>query len=156
LIDKTTGRTRNGWKTFDPKTGQETANYFETQSLSSQFTGAGNSAEAREAAGVASSVLAEVKDGYAGNLMGKMPSFVKGQALAFQGVQAEALSNFHENEIARMVQYTAGLPKAEQAETWARIGQSVEQIVENPEKYNMSPKALAELKSQYGAYVGAN
>lgn len=142
---------RNKWELYDPKTGKKTGNLHTMPDYATQFR-TGN-AEAREAAQVAGSVMAEVKGGYAQNLMGKMPSFVKGDALAFGGIQAESLSNFHENEVVRMVDYAAS---GKDPATWARVGQSVKQIVENPEKYNMSPKSLAELKTSYGAHAGAD
>jgi hypothetical protein len=140
---------QNGWKLHDQK-GNVVGTHT-TSSFAQQF--AGGDEEAKNAAQVAGAVMAEVKGSYAQNLSGKMPSFVKGESLAFGGIQAGALAGFHENEVRRLVDFAAA---GSVPETWSRVGQSLKQIVEEPQMYNMSPKALAELKKSYAPHMGSD
>ena len=142
----------NGWKVYNQQ-GQEIGTHI-TTSMSEQFRTSGGKDEVRDAASAAYGVLAEVKETHAQTLSGKMPSMVKGASLAFQGIQAGALAGFHENEVTRLMDYTSTeISGVTQSDTWARIGQSVQQIVEEPEKYNMGPKSLLRLKTEYDKYV---
>lgn len=164
------GHADHGWRRWDRNgneltttdaSGNTVADYSIT-SLYDQYRAAPEGSPAQHAAAGANMVLAEVKDGYAQNLSGKMPSFVKGENLAFHGVQAGALAGFHENEVSRMVGFAQRMSTSADAderrvgqETWSRIGQSMKQIVDEPSKYNMSPTSLARLKRDYDAHVAA-
>lgn len=155
----------HGWKRYD-KNGNEITKTikdsngndvqvsdYDISSLYTQYRNAADGSEAQHAAAGANMVLAEVKDGYAQNLSGKMPSFVKGENLAFQGIQAGSLAGFHENEVGRMAQYVNTLHSEgrhdEANATMVRIGQAVKQITGDPAKYNMSPVALARLSEAW-------
>lgn len=116
----------------------------------------------------ANAILSEAMQSKVGAMMPKMPSYFKGPGLAFQGIEAGSMAGFHEEEVGSMFEYlndnhskanNASLTQAQRDEaqqtldlTWARMGQSLKQIVADPAKYNMSPTALARLKKEAERY----
>ncbi len=108
--------------------------------------------------------IGEAMDANTGSMMPKMPSYFKGDSLAFRNVEAGGLSGMHETEVGKMFQYIEKQhtiandtsksqeerDKAQAAydDTWNHVGQAVKQITTDPAKYNMSPSSLAKLKTE--------